>query len=89
MQEQEDIFTISVEINRGLEPLTLSVLAYQDTSVNIDHRLSFEVSKDKEILGVLFKDSHQHWRQLEGSMDQDMVDGIGAAIDASYLRERL
>jgi hypothetical protein len=83
MYQDDKIFDIAVEINKGLEPLTFSIIPHSG-NVTDDHILDFKVMRDKETLAVLRKDADQCWKQLEGHMEQDDVDAIGAAIDSHY-----
>lgn len=81
MQEEKEIFNISVAINTGLEPLTFTV--------NTDHPVAdpqqqpnYRVSRDNETLGILHRDADHHWTLLEGNLEPDEIQAIGQAIDA-------
>jgi len=83
MYQDEEIFDIAVEINKGLEPLTFSIIPHSENVTNA-LILDFKVTRDKETLAVLRKDADHCWKELEGNMEQDEVDAIGAAIDRHY-----
>lgn len=84
MDQHEEIFNISVEMNPGLEPLTMTIFVYHDAALNTELENSFKVTRYKEKLGVITRDTNYCWKQIEGDMDQDKVAAIGAAIDAYY-----
>ena len=86
MEQQEEIFQITVQINKGLEPTTFSVMAEDNSDITAPHELVFKVSreKDNEILAVFTPDANHQWQQLKGNFDQNEVDPIGAPIDAYY-----
>jgi len=86
MEQQEEIFQVTVQINKGMEPTTLTVIAQENTSLSPDHELAFKITrdKDKEQLAVIIPDANHCWQLLEGNMEQQEVDLIGAAIDGHY-----
>jgi len=86
MEQQEETFEITVQINEGLEPTTFTVLAEDTSDITSAHELVFKLSrqKDKEILAVLSPDADHQWHQLQGEFHQDEIETIGAAIDAYY-----
>ena len=86
MDQQEEIFEITVKINEGLEPTTFSVLAEDNSDITSAHELVFQLSrqKDKETLAVLSPDADHQWHQLQGEFSEHEIDAIGAAIDAHY-----
>ncbi|TCC95012.1 hypothetical protein [Pedobacter hiemivivus] len=83
MQDEEEIFEIAVKINQGLEPLTFTITAFDDGSTP-EHVTNFKVTRDKEIIGTLRPDAGNCWKLVEGNMDEEQVDAIGAAIDRHY-----
>ena len=86
MEKQEETFNISVEINRGLEPLTLTIIPDDQVSLNASQESSFKVIRDNNTLAVLRADADHCWKLLEGDIQQEQVDTIGAAIDSHYAR---
>lgn len=82
MEQNEETFNVSVEINRGLEPLTLTVITYNSSLE--PHELNFKVTRNNETLAIIVRDEDQCWKQLEGTIEQDEVDAIGIAIDLHY-----
>ena len=86
MEQQEDIFEITLQINEGLEPTTFSILAEDKSDITSAHALVFKLSrqKDKEVLAVLSPDADHQWHQLQGEFSEHEIDAIGAAIDAYY-----
>lgn len=86
MEQQEETFQVTVQINQGMEPTTLTIIAEENTKLSPDHELLFKVSRDKdsELLAMLIPDADHCWKLLEGNMEQQEVDMIGAAIDAHY-----
>ena len=68
MQEKEETFEVVVNINRGLEPLTFTIIAYDETTTP-EHVLAFKVSRDKETLGTLQPDEHHCWHLVDGEME--------------------
>ena len=91
MEQQEEIFEITVQINEGLEPTTFSVLAEDNSDITSAHELIFKLSrqKDKEILTVLSPDADHRWHQLKRDFDQHEVDAIGGAIEVHYTKDNL
>lgn len=83
MQEEEEIFEIAVNVNPGLEPLTFTIIAYADRTTP-EHVLSFKVTRDKNTLATIRPDAEHYWYLVEGEMEQEQVDAIGAAIDGHY-----
>jgi hypothetical protein len=83
MKEEEEIFEIAVDINHGLEPLTFNISPFEDTRTP-ENVLNFKVMRDKKTIAVLRPDADHCWKLLEGNMDQEQVDAIGAAIDGHY-----
>ena len=86
MEQQEETFQVTVQINEGLEPTTFSVLAEDNSDITSAHELVFKLSrqKDKEILAVLSPDADHQWHQLNGEFTEDEIETIGTAIDAHY-----
>ncbi|MBB5440603.1 formyltetrahydrofolate hydrolase [Pedobacter sp. AK017] len=86
MEQQEETFQVTVQINKGMEPTTLNVVAEENKVSGPEHALTFKIKRDKdsETLAVLAPDSDHCWQQLEGNMEQEEVDLIGAAIDGHY-----
>ena len=86
MEQQEETFQVTVQINKGMEPTTLTVITEENTTLSPDHELVFKVTRDKdsEQLAILIPDADHCWQLLEGNMEQQEVDLIGAAIDAHY-----
>lgn len=82
MEQHEETFNISVEINRGLEPLTLTIIAYNSSLE--PHELNFKVTRNNETLAIIIPDEEHSWVQLEGTIEQNEVDAIGKAIDSHY-----
>ena len=87
MEQQEEIFEITVQINEGLEPTTFSVLAEDNSDITNAPELVFKLSrqKDKEILAIISPDADHQWHQLQGDFSKHEIDAIGAAIDAHYM----
>lgn len=83
MKGEEEIFEIAVKINQGLEPLTFTITAYDDASTS-GHVTNFTVTRDKEVIGKLRPDAENCWKLVEGDIDEEQVDAIGAAIDRHY-----
>ena len=85
MEQQEDIFKVTVQINEGMEPTALTVIA-GDSILSPNHELVFRITpdEDSEQLAVIMPDAHHYWRLVEGEMEQQEVALIGAAIDAHY-----
>lgn len=86
MEQQEETFQITVQINKGMEPTTLTVITEENTTFSSDHKLVIKITRDKdrEQLALLINDADHYWQILEGNMEQHEVDLIGAAIDAHY-----
>lgn len=84
MENQEEIFNISVEINRGLEPLTMTIVPDDRAPLNTSQESRFRVTRDNHTLAVLRPDADHCWKLLEGDMEQEQIDAIGAAIDDHY-----
>jgi hypothetical protein len=87
MEKQEETFTISVEINQGLEPLTLTIVPDHPASLNSTQKPSFKVTRDNHTLALLRPDADHCWKLLEGDIKHEEVDAIGAAIDGHYSSE--
>lgn len=87
MKQQEETFQVTVQINKGLEPMTLTVIAEENNVINPHQKLRFKITRDKDddTLAILAPHSDHTWQILEGNMEQDEVDSIGAAIDAHYV----
>ncbi|MDR6784620.1 hypothetical protein ABIE26_003266 [Pedobacter africanus] len=83
MQEEQEIFNISVAINTGLEPLTFTITTYYPAP-DPKHERNYRVSRDNETLGVLYQDADHRWHLLEGDLEQEEIEAIGRAIDAHY-----
>lgn len=86
MEQQEEIFQVTVQINKGLEPTTFTVIAEESSEITAAQEMVFKLSreKDKETLAILAPDTDHCWRQIEGDFNSDEVDALGAAIDAHY-----
>lgn len=84
MEHQEETFNISVQINPGLEPLTMSISIVTEEPALTNHTRAFKVTRDQESLGVLRQNADHSWERVEGNMDQEQVDVIGATIAAHY-----
>jgi len=87
MEHQEQTFQITVQINEGLEPATLTVEAKEDKSMSQNYEMTYKITRDKDsdTLAVLAADARDHhWQILEGDLQQEAVDLIGAAIEARY-----
>lgn len=86
MEQQEEIFQVTVQINEGMEPTTLTVIAEENSGASMEHDVVFKITRDKdrEQLAILIPDTDHCWKLLEGDMEQPEVDLIGAAIDAHY-----
>lgn len=84
MEPQEQIFQITVQINPGMEPTTLTITKEKSRALSSDHDLVFKVTRDKdsEQLAVLHPDADHRWQILEGKMHQEEIALIGAAIDS-------
>jgi len=82
MENPEETFNISVQINPGLEPLTMTITIVAEASAPDNQTRTFKVSRDQETLGILRQNTDQRWEQVEGNMDQGQVNLIGAAIAA-------
>jgi hypothetical protein len=84
MEQQEETFQITVQINKGLEPTTFMVIAENSTSTDNSKEIVFKISrqKDKEPIAVLSPDSDHHWQQVKGDFNEEEIDAIGAAIKA-------
>jgi len=83
MQQEEEIFNVSVAINTGLEPLTFTITAYYP-GPDPKHEQNYRVTRDNETLGVLHQDADHHWHLLEGNLGQEEIQAIGQAIEAHY-----
>lgn len=83
MQQEEEIFQVAVAINQGLEPLTFTIIAHHANDTP-DQELTFSVTREKESLATLRRNAEQSWQVVEGEMDQEQADAIGAAIDQHY-----
>ena len=86
MEQHEETFQVTVQINEGLEPMTLTVIAEESKAPIQDHELTFKITRDKDddILAILAPDADHCWQVIKGEMEQEEVDLIGAAIDAHY-----
>ncbi len=82
--QEEETFTVTVQINPGLEPLTVTVVAYDDQVLNPEHAHVFKIVREGQTLGILITDSDLCWQLVEGEMQHSEVDLIGAAIEAHY-----
>jgi len=83
MQEEEEIFNVSVAINTGLEPLTFTISTDHPDS-DPKHQPVYRVTRDNEMLGVLHQDADHRWHLREGNLEQKEIETIGLAIDAHY-----
>lgn len=85
-QGEEETFQVTVQINQGLEPMTLTVTAEESKALAQENELTFKITRDKDddILAILAPDADHCWQVLKGDMQQEEVDLIGAAIDAHY-----
>lgn len=83
MQQEEEIFNISVAINTGLEPLTFTITTYYPAA-NPKHERNYGVTRDNEALGILHQDADRRWHLVEGNLEQEEIQSIGQAIDAHY-----
>lgn len=83
--QEEETFQVTVQINPGLEPMTLTIMPEESNAV-AENELTFKITRDKDddILAVLAPDADHCWQVLKGEMEQEEVDLIGAAIDAYY-----
>ncbi|MEJ2901065.1 hypothetical protein WAE58_01435 [Pedobacter panaciterrae] len=81
MQEEEEIFNVSVAINTGLEPLTFTITMYYPSS-DPNHERNYRVARDNVTLGVLHQSADDCWHLLEGNLEQEEIQAIGQAIDA-------
>ncbi|ALL06233.1 hypothetical protein AQ505_12460 [Pedobacter sp. PACM 27299] len=52
MQQEEEIFNVSVAINIGLEPLTFTITTYYPAP-DPKHERNYRVTRDNKTLGVL------------------------------------
>ena len=52
MQQEEEIFNISVAINTGLEPLTFTITTYYPAP-DPEHERNYRLTRDNKTLGVL------------------------------------
>ena len=86
MEHEKETFQVTVQINRGLEPMTLTIIVEETKIPDQDYDLTFKITRDKDndTLAVLAPDSDNCWQILEGKMEQEEVDLIGEAIDAHY-----
>jgi len=86
MEHEKETFQVTVQINKGLEPMTLTIIVEETKIPDQDYELTFKVTRDKDsnTLAVLAPDSDNCWQILEGKMEQEEVDLIGEAIDAHY-----
>lgn len=86
MDIHEEIFKVTVQINPGLEPMTFTVSPEETGTVTPEHHRVFKLSRDKDnqTIAELVADADRRWQQVQGNLDQDDVDAIGAAIDAHY-----
>jgi formyltetrahydrofolate hydrolase len=86
MEQQDETFQVTVQINEGMEPTTLTVIAQENTSLSPAHDLVLKITRDKdnEQLAVIIRDADHCWQLLEGNMEQHEVDLIGAAIEGHY-----
>lgn len=67
MEQQEEIFQVTVQINQGLEPMTLTVIAKKNDTLGPDHHPAFKITRDKadETLAVLTLDSDHCWELIK------------------------
>ncbi|MBB6240019.1 hypothetical protein HDC90_004681 [Pedobacter sp. AK013] len=86
MEHEKETFQVTVQINKGLEPMTLTIIVEETKIPDQDYELTFKITRDKDndTLAVLAPDSDNAWKILEGKMEQEEVDLIGEAIDAHY-----
>jgi formyltetrahydrofolate hydrolase len=86
MEQQEERFQVTVQINKGLEPTTFTVIAEESSEITIAHEMVFKLSreKDKDTLAIIALDTDHCWQQIEGDFKKDEIDAIGAAIDTYY-----
>lgn len=91
MEQQEITFQVTVQINKGMEPTRLTVIAEKNTALSPDHELVFKITRDKdsEQLAVLIRDADHCWQLLEGDMERQDVELIGAAISSEGSRSIL
>jgi len=83
MQQEEEIFNVSVAINTGLEPLTFTITTYYPAP-DPKHERNYRVIRDNKTLGVLHQSADHHWHLLEGNLEQEEIQAIGKTIDAHY-----
>jgi hypothetical protein len=84
MEQPEETFQITVQINQGLEPTTFMVIAENSNPTSKSNETVFKISrqKDKEPIAVLSHDSDYRWQQIKGNFTKEEIDAIGAAIRA-------
>jgi hypothetical protein len=82
MQQEEEIFNVSITINTGLEPLTFTITTYYPPDPK--HERNYRLTRDNKTLGVLHQSADDHWHLLEGKLEQEEIQAIGKAIDAHY-----
>nr|WP_068888873.1 hypothetical protein [Pedobacter panaciterrae] len=83
MQEEEEIFDVSVAINTGLDPLTFTITTYYP-ALDPKHERNYRITRDNEMLGVLHQDADLRWHLLEGELGQEEIEAIGEVIEAHY-----
>ena len=84
MEQQEEGFQVTVQINQGLEPMAFTVIPEDNSVGDTDKETTFKITrdKDKEVLAVLTTDADHRWTIISGELEQQDADAIGAAIDA-------
>ena len=83
MEEHIETFSISVQINPGLEPIRFNVIVEENDLIS-GYKLTFKLERDHKTVGVLSPDTDGRWKRLEGEIEQQEVNLIGAAIDTYY-----
>lgn len=85
MKENEDSFTIEVDLLEGAERLKLLVIPTLCEEDKIGPKISYLTVLDGVSFAIVEHVEDTKWRMIEGALDQEAIDKIGRAIDEHTL----
>lgn len=85
MKEEENSFTIEVDLLKGAEPLKLLVIPTVSTENTVNPKVSYMTILDGVTFAIFEHVEDTKWRMIEGALDQEAIDKIGQAIDKHFL----
>lgn len=84
-EEEENSFTIEVDLLEGAEPLKLVVIPTLSTENTVNPTGSYLTILDGVTFAIVEHVEDTKWRMVEGALDQQAIDKIGQAIDKHTL----